>query len=272
MSVADKNKDSAPRRRKFLAALGAAGAATLAGCGSSTDTPVGEPSTKNVPAPTVDSAKRWKIITPDSQPRVVVKGSFGPFNYQAVGHVNKYEDKRLRRRIREDTFGEVDRPFAVAFSARIDIFPSEVSLASGIVANVDKEMLKDLKRSMKEFGVTNLEEKGRLVPTSTSKTFQQVVGDYKIQPVVIDGVDIPHSDKTRLKFGGGKLPIKGIVANWKSDGSILAGGGVYPAGPFRESEEIEMSDAISINISVDLNLEPTQRKRQLLEFVRGISL
>ncbi|MEA5387140.1 hypothetical protein VB779_08765 [Haloarculaceae archaeon H-GB11] len=83
---------------------------------------------------------------------------------------------------------------------------------------------------------------------------------------------MPHSDKDTLKFGGGTLPIKGIVANWKSNGSILAGGGVYPDGPFRETETIEMSNAISLNIDIDLHLQPAKRQNQVLEFVRSISL
>ncbi|MEA5387141.1 hypothetical protein VB779_08770 [Haloarculaceae archaeon H-GB11] len=119
-----KDEDGATmQRRRFLATAGAMGTGALAGCGSPTDTSVGKSSDKDVPAPSVDAGKRWKLRTPKSKPRVLQKGEVAFIDYQAVGHINRYEDTLLRQRIKENTFGEVDRPFSVAFCGRVDVFP-----------------------------------------------------------------------------------------------------------------------------------------------------
>lgn len=260
------------RRRTYLATLGTVGAAMTAGCGSATDTKQGEPSRKAVPAPSVRSGDRWELKTPNSEPRLLQKGSVALFDYQAVGHIRQYEDTLLRDRIRKDTFGEVDRPFAVAFCGRIDIFPSTASIVSGIVGDIDSSMVSRLKDSMREFGVQSLREEGPEEIPNVDADFRTVVGEYHIDPVTIDGVEVPHNDRSRLEFGGGSLPIKGVVGNWKSDGSILIGGGVYPKGSFRDSEEIRMSDAISLSVDVDLDLQPHQREQDVFSFVRSISI
>ena len=258
-------------RRTILATLGTAGVSALAGCGSATDSSIGEPSEKVVPAPSVETGNRWKLITPKSKSRILQKGSIIFLDYQAVGHINRYEDNILRRRIREDTFGEVDRPFSIAFCGRIDVFPSSVSLASSIVGSTDESILENLKSAMREFGVTNIRDVGSRTFPDAPGEFKQVVGEYHIDPVIIEGVDLPHSNRDRLRFGEGTIPIKGIVTNWKSDGSILVGGGVYPDGPFRETEEITMSNSISLSINIDLHLQPQQREAEIVDFVRSIS-
>ena len=259
-------------RRTYLATIGAAGVAMTAGCGSATDIEKGEPSSKDVPPPSVNPADKWTLRTPESEPRLLRKGSISFLDYQAVGHIQEYEDSQLRNRIAEDTFGEVDRPFAVAFCGRIDIFPSAASIASGLVSDIDETMVENLETSMTNFGVENLQETNTTTISGVSSDFRTVVGDYQIEPVTIEGIDVPHSDRSQLQFGGGSLPIRGIIGNWKADGSILVGGGVYPDGHFSQSEEIRMSDAISLSVNIDLQLRPHQREQDIFEFVRSISL
>lgn len=125
---------------------------------------------------------------------------------------------------------------------------------------------------MTNFGVENLREANTATISGVSSDFRTVVGDYQIEPVTIEGVDVPHSDRSRLQFGGGSLPVRGIIGNWKADGSILVGGGVYPDGPFTQSKEIQMSDAISLSVNIDLQLRPHQREQDLFKFIRSISL
>lgn len=260
-------------RRQVLATLATVGGVGLAGCGSTTDSSVGEPSEKDVPAPSVDTGDRWELTTPDSQSRVLKKGSVLGLDYQAVGHINRYEDTKLRSRIRDDTFKEVDRPFAAAFAARVDIFPSQASFATDLVGDIDETMTTNLKQSMQEFGVQNVQENGTMsVSNAPVSEVTQLVGEYQIEPVVIDNIDIPHSDKEQLQFGGGTLPIKGIVGNWKSDSSILVGGGVYPDGRFDQKRDIEMSDAITLSIDIDLHIRPRQRQKDVVNFLRSVSL
>ncbi|MBX0297657.1 hypothetical protein [Haloarcula nitratireducens] len=225
-----------------------------------------------MPPPTVETGDTWSLITTDSQPRLITEGSKLFINYQAVGHINRYENAQLRNRIKQNTFGEVDRPFAVSFCGRVDIFPNSVSFASDLVADVDGRMLERLKQAMSDFGVQNVTESGTQTAAGIPADLQVVEGEYQIDPVEIQGLDIPHSDTSRLEFGGGTLPIKGIVTNWKSEGSILAAGGVYPTGQFRDSHTVEMSDAINLTVNVDLSIAPNKREQQALEFIRSVSL
>ncbi|MDQ2072820.1 hypothetical protein RBH20_09765 [Haloarcula sp. H-GB4] len=272
--MSDSGNQTRVNRRHFLSILGAAGTSALAGCGSTSDTDVGSPSDKDVPAPSVDTKERWQLTTPDSSPRLLQKGSVGPVKYTAHGHVTQYEDVQLRQQVSDSTFGEIDRPFAVAFAARVDIFPDTFSMATGLQSEkIDSAILGNLKSAMNDFGVQNVQQSGTMDAQNTpAETFEVVRGDYPIQEVTIDGVDIPHSDRNKMSFGGGTLPIKGIAGRWKSNGSILAGGGVYPDADFEESDQVSMSDAISMSVNVDLDLQPNRRESQILNFVRSISL
>ncbi|MBX0346586.1 hypothetical protein [Haloarcula pellucida] len=262
------------KRRHLLTALGATGISALAGCGSTSDADIGSPSDKDVPAPSVDASDRWELTTPDSKPRLLKKGSVGPLNYTAHGHVTRYEDVQLRKRVSDSTFGEIDRPFAVAFAARVDVFPSTFSAATGLQSGeIDSAILNNLKNAMSDFGVQNVQQSAPMdAPDTPPAQFQVVRGEYPISEVTIEDVDIPHSNRSQLSFGGGMLPIKGIAGRWKSDGSILAGGGVYPDADFDATEKVSMSDAISMSVDVDLNLQPARRESQILNFVRNISL
>jgi len=261
-------------RRRMLAALGVASSSALAGCGSTSDAEVGETSTKDVPAPTVDSSQRWSLVTPNSKPRLLQKGSLAVLDYTAHGHVVRYEDSKLRQRISKETFGEIDRPFVTAFAARIDIFPSELSRVSELRSGkIDDAIRANLTSAMQAFGVQNIQDAGMMnAPRTPAKELMVVRGEYPLREVSIRGIDIPHSDRNELTFGGGTLPIKGVAGRWKSDGSILAGGGVYPAGDFEDSQTISMSNAIELSVSVDLEIGWQRRESDVLEFVRSISL
>lgn len=261
-------------RRQILASLGVAGSTALAGCGSSTDTEMGEPSDKDVPPPTVETGDQWRETTPDSQPVVLEKGTVAFVDYTAVGHIKQYENSQLRQRISEQTFGEIDRPFMVAFAGRIDLFPGAASLGTALKSDEIRDaLISNLKGSMAEFGVENIDDGGTMErPKTDAETWHRVTGEFPIEPVAVEGVDIPHSDKSALEFGGKNIDITGIVGRWKEDGSILAAGGVYPSQPYRETEEIEMSEAISLSVSIDLGLDPEQLERDLFRFIKSISL
>ncbi|WP_226021841.1 hypothetical protein [Halomicrobium salinisoli] len=261
------------RRRELLATLGSAGAVAVAGCGSTTDAEVGAAADREVPAPSVTKGDRWELTTPNSEPRLLRKGSAGPVNYTAVGHVRRYEDAKLRDRVAESTFGEIDRPFAVAFAARVDVFPSTLSAATGFMSEeLDAAVRENLTDAMDEFGVENVREAGtRSVSDAPVEEFAVVRGEYPIPEVTVEDVEIPLGNVDEFTFGGGRLPIEGIAGRWKSDGSILAGGGVYPAENYVDSETVELSDGISMEVTVDLGLRPDRIESRVLEFVRGVS-
>lgn len=271
----EENNRSGINRRRLLAGIGVAGSSALAGCGSTSEVNEGEPSDKNVPAPVVDAGERWDLKTPDSKPRLLMEGTAAYFvDYTAHGHIVRYGDAKLRERIKEDTFGEIDRPFAVAFAARVDIFPSHLSAATGLQSGKIKESIRgSLITEMENFGVQNIQTDGMMdAPNTPAGKFSVVRGEYPLQEVTISGVDIPNSDQTKLTFGGGTLPIKGIAGRWKSNDSILAGGGVYPADDFEDSQNVTLSDAIELTVDVDLNIGWRQREEDILDFVRSISL
>lgn len=269
----ENDNNSTINRRRVLATLGAAGVAGLAGCGSSSNASVGEPSEKDVPPPSVDAANRWELTTPNSETRLLYEGSQLGIEFTAHGHTVQYADKQLRQRISENTFGEVDREFAVAFAARIDIFPSYASSGTAAFGDTIESAITDnLRSSMEEFGVQNVIEDGRMEASNTPADDVSVLrGEYPINQVTIRDVNIPHSDREQLSFGDGTLPIKGIAGRWKSGGSIMAAGGVYPDEPFIEENEVEMSDAVTLSMEINLGLNPTQRENQVLEFIDSVS-
>ncbi|NIC00995.1 hypothetical protein [Halobacterium sp. R2-5] len=269
-----ENEQPTLSRRRLLAGIGVAGSSALAGCGGSSNAEVGESSDKDVPAPEVDAVDRWTLKTPNSEPRLLLEGSAAfVVDYTAHGHTVRYEDTHLRERIKEDTFGEIDRPFAVAFASRVDVFPSHLSIATRLKNGEIRKSIRDhLTSAMREFGVQNIQTDGTMDASNTSAgEFPVVRGEYPLEEVTISGVDIPHSDQDELTFGGGTLPIKGIAGRWKSNGSILAGGGVYPADDFEDSQNVSMSDAIELSVSVDLDMGWQQREQDVLDFVQSIS-
>jgi hypothetical protein len=271
--MSNRDNTGSTNRRTLLAILGTGSISALAGCGSNTPSAQGEVSEKHVPAPSLDVGEKWELVTPDSKPRVMQKGSISLLDWTAVGHTVQYEHTRLRERIKEDTFGEVDRPLVMAFAARVDIFPRQASFATGIKSGkIDDSLSSNLKSAMEEFGVKNVSQQSPIEdPNLPAKKLQVITGEYPIDAVTIEGVDIPHSDRTQLKFGGNRLPIQGVIGRWKEGGSILAGGGVYPLQDFEQNREINMSDSISLEIGIDLGLSPRTHKNEVFDFIRSVS-
>lgn len=261
-------------RRQFLAASAAAGTTAIAGCGGKVETAPGEDSNKEVPAPSVDVPDGWKLTTPDSQPVVFDKGKDFGINWTAVGHTNLYENVKLRNRIKQETFERVDRPLMVAFASRVDFFPTYAHLGTRFKQDtIDSNIRSQMRSQMEEFGLKEIAYKGesQRMGESDPSSYHKWTGKYPIKEIQIDDVEIPHVQKDSFTIGGQDLTIAGLAAVWKEGTHLLAAGGVYPAEPYGEEEQWDVSGAVHLSLQIEMGFRPNFYKNQIQSIMDSVN-
>lgn len=253
-------------RRKFLAASAAAGAVVTAGCGGKVETSPGEASDKDVPAPSVNVPDGWELTTPNSESVVFDKGEDFGINWTAVGHTNLYENVKLRNRIKEETFGRINRQLMVGFASRIDFFPTYAHLGTGFKQDtIDSQIRSKMQSQMKGFGLKEITYQGesQRMGSSNPSSYHKWTGKYPIEEISIEDVNIPHVEKDSFTIGGEDLEIAGIAAVWKEGTHLLAAGGVYPAERYSEREKWDVSGAVHLSLQIEMGFRPNLYDRQI---------
>lgn len=260
-------------RREVLAGLGVTGATALSGCGSNVQAAQGEASDKEVPPPDVREPDGWVVASKDTQPRVFKKGKEFGLEYTAVGHTRQYENKQLRKRVREETFGNFDRPLLVASASRIDFFPDYAHVGTSFkTSEIEQAVKSKLKSRMAEAGIQNVRYDEKHIWTNGPGThYFTFKGHYQVPEFKVEDVEIPHSPKESFTFESEHLPIKGIAAYHKDGTHLVAGGGVFPNGPYEKHKEVELSGGVKLEVNVDLELRPDRYESEVLDFIGNIS-
>ncbi|WP_396613986.1 hypothetical protein ACH9L7_19825 (plasmid) [Haloferax sp. S1W] len=260
-------------RREFLATSAVAGTGLIAGCGSQIEASPGENSDKDVPAPSVDIPDGWEVTTPNSKPIVFVEGKDLGVSWTAVGHTKLYENKKLRERIKQETFGKIDQTLMVAFASRIDFFSSIAHLGTSFQQEtINSEVRSQMRDRMTEFGLTEVTYKGevqREEETNPSK-FHKWTAYYPVDEIPVNDVDIPNVEKDSFTIGGKNLKIGGLAGVWKEGKSLLAAGGVYPADYYNERQEWDVSGAIHLSLDIEMGFQPTNYNHQIKSIMDSV--
>ncbi|MFP4632823.1 MAG: hypothetical protein ACOCT0_05265 [Halobacteriota archaeon] len=191
----------------------------------------------------------------------------------AYHHTDVYGDDAIRREVADKTLGRVDRHLSVFFVNRTNLVPGVQNLLGSTsrrqlapaVRSLARSKLEDELRSrgvegFRVFGKHDVRgSDGRKVE------LQRVEAEYVVRDAEIELVD-----GVSASFEGGKLDVNCWVGAWIESDDVYVVGGVHPAEDFERTRYVELSDAVSVRIDVDLGLWPRPYRQKMFELLRAV--
>ena len=269
----DETEKRQRARRLVLAAGGAAGTASLAGCtasGSENGSGSGAP-----PAPDEDLLGRGGWAEQSTDDRRLLEREFlgGRVTVTADAETTRYEDAALRRTLRERTLGGLDSSLALFSVARITLDPNPADLPLGVgtkevLAEVRTRAREQFEATLADAGLSNVRETGERdlsLASGGTTTLTEFAADYEYEAM---RVPLPGGKDARID--GGTIEVAGLLAVWRDGRHVVVGGGAHPASNVVESVRTELSDAITVDVDVDLGLTPEAYGEELRGLVASI--
>lgn len=263
------------KRRQFLAAGSAAGAALVAGCGGRVAELEDEEDLKQeVPAPTITEEKLngWSQVG-DGWAQKYYDGRI----VDAVGHGVRYEDEAFSARVKDETFGRVDQSLAQFFAARVDFFP-EIAHNATVFQDIQEKAESQLADRLRgQDALQNVSKDGEVetVQVATGETVDLVgySARYPVERIVVEDVQIPGAGTRSFEIPSQTLDVQGVVGQWKHDKSVYIAGGVYPNDDFTASPRTSISggeEGTGIDIVVDVNIDLDRERRKVRDLIRSV--
>ncbi|QDX40463.1 DUF6517 family protein [Salarchaeum sp. JOR-1] len=255
-------------RRTLLGASAGLGLAGLAGCSTLARASVSPP---DVPTQEMQDAG-WKQT--DSSERTLIEQSYGPVTFTAKGYTTTYTDAALNQRIQEATLGRVTSRLALFSATRIDFSPDIGNLPGGIgqqevLAEVEASARAQFRDRLTDAGLSNVERTGTgsfEVATGESASLTEYKATYKIPTF-----EFPVTNSETVTIDGETLTVRGDLAVWHHGDYGVVAGGAWVGENFARSVTEEISDAITVSVDVDLDLEPGAYQQEIHRFMRQTS-
>ncbi|WP_089383398.1 twin-arginine translocation signal domain-containing protein [Halorubrum vacuolatum] len=253
-------------RRRFLAAAAGSGVATaVAGCLASAS-----PSPPDVPEDRLES-DGWGLV--EEEKAEAFSESIAGAELTATATTRTYENEPLRSELAEKTLGEVTDAPVSFFASRITFDPDLTDLPGGvgggqILDEVETNVRATLEAQMAAHGVEEIEKVG--TDTLTVDAGMEARQTDLEGVVPFEPVSFPAADGAPVAIEMDDIVVVGRMAVWRVDGSVLVGGGAFPAENVETSVEEDLSSAISVAIDVDLGLEPDRYAEDLFDLIRAI--
>lgn len=253
-------------RRRFLGAAGAATVAGLAGCSTASGT-VAPPK-----MPTELLAEGgWERI--DEQHTTVFDRTYAGVTVTGTAHVLVYEDAALRREIAEKTLGQVSGRFGLLTATHVDFSPDIDNLPGGVgrqeVIDGTEESARDaFEARMREAGLANVRQTGTgtlAIDTGEDARLTTYVAEYPFEPL-----EFQVAGGESVTIEGGPIRVNGDLAVWHHGDYVLVAGGAYPGENFARSLSEDLSEAITVSVSIDLELTPGAYREEVREIVRAV--
>lgn len=245
-------------RRRFLTASGVAGLAGLAGCSNVTGRALGSVAPPDVPEGALDDGG-WALS--EESTREVFEEDFGPVTVTAKAHSLLYTNDELAARVEEDTLGSVSGTLATFAATRVQFSPDLTSLPESVgrdrlVDQVEANSKEQFAQRMRNAGLTDVAEveTGEMqVDTGETARYTGYEAAYEVGEF---SFDLPNGDPMTIDVDA--IGVVGDLAVWVHEDSVLIAGGAYPAENFAIEKHADVTDAITVDVSVDLGLTPTE--------------
>lgn len=257
-------------RRRFLAASGLAGLAGLAGCNQVSSTALGSVAPPQVPQDQLASGG-WTLDEEDT--RTVFEQAYGPITVTARAHALTYTDTDLAARVEEDTLGSVSGTLATFAATRVKFDPDLTQLPQSVgreqlVDRVEASSRDRFVQRMRDAGLTNVQqaETGDF-PVDTGETARYT--GYTAEYAVDDfSFSLPGGESMTIAVD--PIAVAGDLAVWVHDDSVLVAGGAYPAENFATTISRDVTDAITVDVAVDLGLQPATYESEVTGLMAAI--
>lgn len=243
-------------RRRFLAASGVAGLAGLAGCSNLTGNALGSVAPPDVPESQLEDGG-WGLAEEDT--RTVFEEDYGPVTVVAKAHSLTYTKEELAAQVEEDTLGAVAGTLATFSATRVMFSPDLTDLPEQVgrkqlIDQVEENSKEQFEQEMRNAGLTSVEETETGEMTVDSGATARYTGYQAAYEVDDFSFDLPSGDQMDVEVDA--IRVEGDLAVWVHKDSVLIAGGAYPAENVAFSESEAVTDAIDVEVSVDLGLTP----------------
>ena len=254
-------------RRRFLTASGVAGLAGLAGCNNVATTALGSVAPPDVPTAALDEGG-WVLQEEDS--REVFEEDYGPVTVTAKAHSLVYTDDELASKVETDTLGSVAGTFATFAATRVKFSPDLTSLPESVgreqlVDQVEANSKAQFEQRMRDAGLSDVAEveTGEMqVDTGETARYTGYGAAFEVGEF---SFDLPNGDPMTIDVDA--IGVAGDLAVWVHEDSVLIAGGAYPAENFAIDRRAEITDAITVDVSIDLGLTPTEYSTEVESLV-----
>lgn len=260
------------KRRAYIAAAGSATTAALAGRS-------GVPKNTNtsqvqVPAPQVGgSLSGWRQTANQSGEAFSKSYLFGSVTVRGYQHTQIYSNHVLREKVYEETLNKVNSTLSSFFATRIKLKPNLDNLPFGIgrsqIINQIKTHAKSkFKTQLKNQGLTSIQnQSASSVTINTGETAEltKYTANYHF-----NSITVPVEQGKALTIPSSTIPVEGWTAVWSHNGHIFVSGGAYPNSNFNKHISKKLTQAISVQVNIDLGLNPTQYKSTLFSLIKSV--
>jgi hypothetical protein len=212
-------------------------------------------------------------VSMKEQKETVSVGPMDPLEVEAYLYTKMYRDAELQREISEGTVGRIDRCFNVFFATRTHIEPEVDNLPLGVGRKQVTELAKILGRSefedrLDRRGVKDLRKVGSdsvLTETNKKVEMEEVRGKYDFS-----GTEVEIASDEGFFIQGGEIGLAGWIGAWHHDGDVFVAGGVYPTEDLERKIDVDLTDAVDVEIDVDLGIWPRPYKPELFSLVQSV--
>ncbi len=201
------------------------------------------------------------------------KDLLGLARVTAFHHTDVYGNEALRQEVKEKTLGRVDRELMVFFVNRTRVVPGFENLLGSVsrrqltpaVRTLARNKLEEelRKRGIRELRINGSHdvrgESGRKVE------LQRLEATYELVDTVVE-VD---AGKT-VEFEGGDVDVNGWLGAWIRSGEVMVVGGIYPADDLERRKHVELTEAVDVQIDIDLDIWPRPYRHEIFELTESV--
>jgi hypothetical protein len=253
-------------RRRFLAAAGLLGIASLAGCSSVQ----GAPRQPVVPEQELRDGG-WTLV--DESREQAFEQSIAGVTFTATTTTRRYEDRRLARDVTEKTLGQVSGEMSTFFATAVTFDPDLTNLPGGagraeLLDRTERNARSEFEAQMESAGLTGVARTGTgELEVATGETAR--VTRYEAA-FPFEGFGFDVTDDATISVDGGTIPVEGLLAVWYHNRAILVSGGAFPAGNYASTTKEDLSSAVTVTVDVDLGLTPERYRSELRSLVTQV--
>lgn len=263
--------DDAMTRRRFTAATaGAAALGALGGCSASSREEA-ELALAKEPRPSRDLLTDWTETGRETGQ--VIDLSTPVTTLRGYEHTVYWSEEALRRRLRERTLGQFDDDVRVFVASRVTLRPSIDDIPLEAVRETVREQAAVEARSafeaeLADAGVRDVRvvDDGTMeVADGRTATLRVYEGRFDVSPV-----SVPITETREFTVELEPLEIEGLLAVWDDGEDVLVAGGAHPGAEYDRAVQHDLTDAVSVEVGVNLGFEPDRYRAELEELVASV--
>lgn len=214
---------------------------------------------------------RWRKV--EERRGTTRKDLLGLARVTALHHTDVYGNKALREEVREKTLGRVDRELMVFFVNRTTVVPSFENLLGSVSRRQLTPAVRTLARTkledeLRKRGVYDLRINGSHDvhgETGRKVELQRLEAVYRLPDT-----EVEIDDDRSVEFEGGDIEVNGWLGAWIKRGEVYVVGGVYPADDLMRQKHVELTDAVELDIDIDLDIWPRPYRHEVFDLAESV--